>query len=122
LLRIFCALNAQSARLGNSGTSSVVRIDLVSERIAFTQRWLGNEEIDLTYYIDIMAVRYGIQPDGVDYTIDAAAIRYVNDLLHLLQRAVGLKTDLAKVVNEVLLTVRMLGTVALVADFTGLAN
>jgi threonine dehydrogenase-like Zn-dependent dehydrogenase len=113
-------LAAQWSKL--AGARRVVGIDAVPERLAFARQRLGIDVIDITQRKDVVAALYELEPDGVDCAIDAAAFRYTKGLLHTVQRAVGLETDSAEVVNEALQAVRKFGTVSLVADYAGLAN
>jgi threonine dehydrogenase-like Zn-dependent dehydrogenase len=97
-------------------------IDSVKERLRLAKEKIGCDVIDFSEDADVVAAIYKLEPDGVDCGIDAAAFRYTKGLLHGIQRAVGLETDSAEIVNEALRAVRKFGTIALVADYAALTN
>jgi threonine dehydrogenase-like Zn-dependent dehydrogenase len=104
------------------GARRVIVIDSVKERLQFAKEKIGCDVIDFSEDSDVVAAIYKLEPDGVDCGIDAAAFRYTKGLLHGIQRAVGLETDSAEIVNEALRAVRKFGTIALVADYAALTN
>lgn len=100
----------------------VIGIDSVPERLAYVRDQLGCDVIDIGQTKDVVAALYELEPDGVDCAIDAAGFRYTKGMLHTVQRAVGLETDSAEVVNEAIRAVRKFGTISLIADYAGLCN
>jgi threonine dehydrogenase-like Zn-dependent dehydrogenase len=104
------------------GARRVIVIDSVKERLQLAKEKIGCDVIDFSEDSDVVAAIYKLEPDGVDCGIDAAAFRYTKGLLHGIQRAVGLETDSAEIVNEALRAVRKFGTIALVADYAALTN
>jgi threonine dehydrogenase-like Zn-dependent dehydrogenase len=104
------------------GARRVIVIDSVKERLRLAKEKIGCDVIDFSEDADVVAAIYKLEPDGVDCGIDAAAFRYTKGLLHGIQRAVGLETDSAEIVNEALRAVRKFGTIALVADYAALTN
>lgn len=104
------------------GASRVIIIDKVPERLAFAKEKIGCDIINFDEQKDVIDAIYKLEPDGVDCCIDAAAFRYTKGILHTVQRAVGLETDSAEIVNECIVAVRKFGNIALVADYAGLTN
>jgi threonine dehydrogenase-like Zn-dependent dehydrogenase len=61
-------------------------------------------------------------PEGVDVSIECAGFRYAKGALHTVERAVGLETDTAELLNECIMATRLYGRVVLISDYVGYAN
>ena len=105
-----------------AGARRVIAIDSVPERLAVAKEKIGCDVIDFSKQTDVVKAIYELEPEGVDSSIDAAAFRYTKGLLHTVQRAVGLETDSAEIVNEALRATRKFGSISLVADYAATTN
>lgn len=105
-----------------AGASRVIVIDRVKERLALARDTIGCDIINFEEKTDVVKTIYELEPDGVDCCIDAAAFRYTKGLLHGIQRAVGLETDSAEIINEALQAVRKFGTISLIADYAAMTS
>ncbi|KAF9388208.1 hypothetical protein CPB97_001436 [Podila verticillata] len=90
----------------------IIAIDNVPERA---------EVINFDKYTDVSAKINMIIPGGLDRTIDCAGFRYAKSLIHKVERAVGLETDMSET-NEMVRSTKKFGTIALIADYAAYAN
>lgn len=104
------------------GASRIIAIDNVPERLAFAQKQFGADIINFSETKDVVARIYELEKYGVDCSIDATAFRYTKGVLHTVQRAIGLETDSAEVVNEAIRATRKFGTISLIADYAATTN
>ncbi|KAG0146106.1 hypothetical protein CROQUDRAFT_44827 [Cronartium quercuum f. sp. fusiforme G11] len=105
-----------------AGAKRVIGIDRVPERLEMASKKLDCDVINYEVDTDVVKAIYALEPEGVDCAIDAAAFRYTKGMLHSFQRAIGLETDSAEIVNEAIQAVRKFGTISLVADYAGMTN
>jgi threonine dehydrogenase-like Zn-dependent dehydrogenase len=101
--------------------SRVIVIDNVKDRLGVVKGW-GCDIIDFEATPDVVSEIYRLEPSGVDCAIDAAAFRYTKTILHSVQRAVGLETDSAEIVNEALRATKKFGNICLIADYAATCN
>jgi len=105
------------------GASKIVAIDNVAHRLELVKQKYGAETINFAETPDVvMAIKKLVGPDGLDKGIDASGFRYTKTVMQSLQRAIGASTDSSDVVNEIILSVRKFGKIALIADFLGYTN
>jgi len=115
------ALTVQWAKI--MGASKIVAIDNVAHRLELVKQKYGAETINFAETPDVvMAIKKLVGPDGLDKGIDASGFRYTKTVMQSLQRAIGASTDSSDVVNEIILSVRKFGKIALIADFLGYTN
>lgn len=105
-----------------AGARRVIIIDRVEERLALAQEKIGCTVINFEKTPNVEEEIYKLEPNGVDCGIDAAAFRYTKGIIHTVQRAVGLETDSAEIINEALRAVRKFGNICLVADYAAYTN
>jgi threonine dehydrogenase-like Zn-dependent dehydrogenase len=115
------------------GASKIVAIDNVAHRLELVKQKYGAETINFAETPDVvMAIKKLVGPDGLDKGIDASGFRYTKTVMQSLQRAIGASTDSSDVqvkpcsghtavlmfcrVNEIILSVRKFGKIALIAD------
>ncbi len=59
---------------------------------------------------------------GVDCGIEAAGFEYSTTMTHKIERAVGLETDTADILTEIITSVRKFGRVSIIGVYTGTCN
>ncbi|EFJ33470.1 hypothetical protein SELMODRAFT_266960 [Selaginella moellendorffii] len=104
------------------GASKVVGIDFVKERLEVAEKKLGITVIDRNSVKDVPKRIFELVPGGVDASIEAAGFRFPVTILHKVERTVGLETDTADILNELLLATRKWGRVSVIADYLGYCN
>lgn len=115
------ALVCQWAKI--MGASRIIAIDNVPHRLKLVSSKYGAETINFDETKDVVgAIKNLVGPDGVDKGIDASGFRYTKTWGQTIQRAIGVATDSSDVVNEIILSTRKFGTIALIADFLGFTN
>lgn len=114
------------------GASKIVAIDNVPHRLELVKNKYGAETINFSNTPDVVGeIKKLVGPDGLDKGIDASGFRYTKTVMQSLQRAIGASTDSSDVyvdmmavalstdppsVNEIILSVRKFGKIALIAD------
>jgi len=105
------------------GAAKIIGIDNVPHRLDLVRSKYGAETINMNDHKDVPArIKELCGPDGVDRAIDATGFRYTKTLSQKLSRAIGASTDSSDIVNEIILSTRKFGQIALIADFLGYTN
>lgn len=103
------------------GAARVIVIDGDSYRLDFARSRLGVEVIDFTKQKVTEAIEH-LVPGGPDVCIEAAGFRFARSVTERLQQTVGLQTDTAEIITEIVRCCRKGGTVALIGDYFAVAN
>jgi len=80
------------------------------------RQW-GVETLDFNKYPNVPERVLEMVPDGLDRAVDAAAFRYEKTVGQKLKRGAGLETDTSDNLNEVIVSTRKFGTIAIIADY-----
>jgi len=103
------------------GASRVIGIDCIPERLALAKNYLKIETINYKEEDTLKALERMI-PGGLDCGIEAAGFEYAKTMLHKVERAVGLETDTADILSEIITAVRKFGVVSIIGVYSGTAN
>jgi len=103
------------------GASRVIGIDCVQDRFDVAHKALGIETIN---YKEVNVVKrlYELFPDGVDVGIECAGFEYAKTWKHKIEMAVGIETDTADILTEIIKSVRGFGTVSILGVYAGTTN
>jgi threonine dehydrogenase-like Zn-dependent dehydrogenase len=104
------------------GAKRVIGVDRVPERLAFAREKLGIEVIDFSQVKDVPAEIAKLVPGGLDVSIDAGTFHQPKTMLHKVQKALMLETDVPEIVNEAILSTRKMGRIGLIAAYAGYTN
>ncbi|KAF8882953.1 GroES-like protein [Infundibulicybe gibba] len=104
------------------GASRVIGIDTIPERLAFARDKSGIEVIDFKEHSDVAKRIHELVPGGLDVALDCGTFHEPKTMLHKVQKALMLETDVPETVNEMLLAVRKMGRCGIIAAYAGLAN
>lgn len=100
------------------GVKRIIAIDSVPSRLNLVKEKYGAETVDFSVHSDVSARIRELVSEGLDAAIDAAAFRFAKTLPHKIMRATGLETDSPEVINEAIRSVKKLGRIALIADYS----
>jgi threonine dehydrogenase-like Zn-dependent dehydrogenase len=103
------------------GASRVIGIDRVADRLVFAEK-CGAYTIDFSQYTDVPARVREIVPEGLDVAIDCGSFHEPKTMLHKIQKALMMETDIPETVNEALVSVKKLGRVGIIAAYAGFTN
>jgi len=103
------------------GAARVIVIDGDSYRLDFARSRLGVEAIDFTKQNVVETIQQ-LVPGGPDVCIEAAGFRFARSVTQRLQQTVGLQTDSAEIITEIVRCCRKGGTLALIGDYFAMAN
>jgi len=103
------------------GASRIIGIDCVPERFQIAHNVLGIETLNFKE-VDVVKEMFNMFPDGIDVGIECAGFEYAKTWKHKFERAVGLETDTADILTEVIKCVRGFGHVSILGVYTGTAN
>jgi len=98
----------------------IVGIECVKERIE-AGRKLGIEVIDFKE-VDVYKRVREIVPGGFDCAIECAGFEYAKTLKHKVEMAIGLETDTADILSEMIYCVRKFGIVTIIGVYSGFTN
>ncbi|KAI0652251.1 GroES-like protein [Trametes meyenii] len=110
---------AQFAKL--KGASRVIGIDQVPERLKKAQE-LGVEPLDFSQHTDVVKRLQEIAPGGLDVAMDAGTFHQPKSLVHKVEKALMLETDVSEIVNEMLMSVKKGGRCGIIAAYAGYTN
>jgi len=99
----------------------IIGIDCVPERLALAKNRLGIETINFKEQ-DVLKTLDKMVPGGVDVGIEAAGFEYSTTIRHKIERAVGLETDTADILTEIITAVRKFGRVSIIGVYSGTCN
>ncbi|EIN14208.1 GroES-like protein [Punctularia strigosozonata HHB-11173 SS5] len=104
------------------GASRVIGIDRVPERLAFAKEKLGIEVVDFSKDKDVPTKVLELVPGGLDVALDCGTFHQPKTLMHKVQKALMLETDVPEIVNEMIVSVRKMGRCGIIAAYAGFAN
>jgi len=104
------------------GAKRVIGIDKVPERLTFARDKLGIETIDFTEHTDIVKRFQELVPGGLDVAIDCGSFHEPKTLVHKVQKALMLETDVPETANEMIMSVKKMGRCGIIAAYAGYAN
>ncbi|KZP31256.1 GroES-like protein [Athelia psychrophila] len=104
------------------GASRVIGIDSVPSRLAFAKEKSGIEVIDFTKDTDVPKKLMELVPGGVDVSLDCGTFHEPKSIVHKVQKALMLETDVPETINEMLLATRKMGRCGIIAAYAGFAN
>jgi len=102
------------------GASRVVGIDTVPERLEVARK-LGIDTIDFKAK-NVMDTIKDMFPEGLDVGIECAGGEYPMSIIDTIERALNVETDTAEIFNEIFMSVRPFGRVAVLGVYIGAAN
>ncbi|KAI8984352.1 chaperonin 10-like protein [Mycotypha africana] len=100
----------------------IIVVDNVGPRLELAKKRWGAEVVHFDEDKDVAAKINELVPGGLDRSIDCAGFRYAKNLLHKVERAVGLETDTSEVINEMIRSTKKFGTISIIADYAAYAN
>jgi threonine dehydrogenase-like Zn-dependent dehydrogenase len=103
------------------GASRIIGIDDVPERLELARNFLHIETLDYNE-VDVEKELVKMFPDGIDAAIECVGFEYAKTMKHKVERALGLETDTADILTEIIRSVRGFGHVAILGVYTGTAN
>lgn len=103
------------------GASRIIGIDWVPERLSIAKNRLGIETIDFKNQ-DTVKTLMKMVPGGLDCTIECAGFEYPKTMIHKVEMAVGLETDSADILTEMITCTRKFGNVSIIGVYSGTTN
>jgi len=110
---------ARWAQLRKAGR--IIGIDCIPERLNVARNHLGIEVINFKEQ-DTCKTLEALVPGGLDVTIEAAGFEYPTTLRHKAEMAVGLETDTADILTEMITSTRKFGVVSIIGVYSGTCN
>ncbi|KAH9937092.1 GroES-like protein [Fomitopsis serialis] len=104
------------------GAKRVIGVDRVPERLAFAKNVLGIETIDFSEHKDVVKRFQEVAPGGLDVAIDAGTFHQPKSILHKVEKALMLETDVSEIVNEMIMSVKKGGSCGIIAAYAGYTN
>ncbi len=104
------------------GAKRIIGIDKVPERLAFAEKESGVEPLDFTQHTNVVKRLQEICPGGLDVGLDCGTFHQPKTLLHKVEKALQLETDVPEVINEALESVKKGGKVGVIAAYAGYSN
>ncbi|EMD42179.1 hypothetical protein CERSUDRAFT_110723 [Gelatoporia subvermispora B] len=103
------------------GASRVIGIDRIPERLAFA-RDAGIETIDFSQHTDVVKRIQEICPGGLDVALDCGTFHQPKTMLHKVEKALMLETDVSEIANEMITSVKKMGRCGVIAAYAGYTN
>ncbi|EGN95863.1 hypothetical protein SERLA73DRAFT_187096 [Serpula lacrymans var. lacrymans S7.3] len=104
------------------GASRIIGIDRVPERLTFAKEKSGIEVLDFSKHKDVIKEIHRLVPGGLDVALDCGTFHEPKTLLHRGMKMLMLETDVPETVNEMLGSVRKMGSCGLIAAYAGFTN
>ncbi|EPT03929.1 hypothetical protein FOMPIDRAFT_1115061 [Fomitopsis schrenkii] len=104
------------------GAKRVIGVECVPERLAFAQNKLGIETLDFSQHKDVVKRFQEIAPGGLDVAIDAGTFHQPKSLIHKVEKALMLETDVSETVNEMIMSVKKGGRCGIISAYAGYTN
>jgi len=104
------------------GAKRIIGIDCVPERLAFARDVLGIETIDFKEHTDVAKKILEMVPRGLDKALDCGTFHEPKTLLHKVEKALMLETDVSETANECIKSVRKMGSVGVISAYAGYTN
>jgi threonine dehydrogenase-like Zn-dependent dehydrogenase len=103
------------------GAKRVIAIDDVPARLEMAKQ-AGAEVINFKQVKDVPAKIYEMVDIGLDVAIDCGTFHEPKTLLHKIEKALMLETDVSEIHNEMLKSVRKMGRCGIIAAYAGFTN
>jgi len=103
------------------GASRVIGIDSNKERLDLAKQHLNIETINYKEQKTTEVLKT-LFPTGIDVAIECAGFEYATSLLHKFEMAVGMETDTADLLTEMITCVRPFGHVSIIGVYVGTCN
>lgn len=103
------------------GASRIIGIDRVPERLKRAEE-LGLEPLDFSKHSDVVKRLQEVVPGGLDVAMDCGTFHQPKSMLHKVEKALMLETDVSEIVNEMLMSVRKQGRCGIIAAYAGYTN
>ncbi|KAH9837123.1 GroES-like protein [Rhodofomes roseus] len=104
------------------GAKRVIGVDRIPERLAFAKNKLGIDTIDFSEHKDVVKRFQEIAPGGLDVAIDAGTFHQPKSIIHKVEKALMLETDVSEIVNEMIMSVKKGGNCGIIAAYAGYTN
>lgn len=104
------------------GASRVIAIDRIPERLRLASEVPNVETIDFSEHTDVVKRIQELVPGGLDVAIDAGTFHQPKTLLHKIQKALMLETDVPEIINETIMAVKKGGRIGIIAAYGGFMN
>ncbi|KAK9895857.1 GroES-like protein [Cystobasidium minutum MCA 4210] len=104
------------------GAKRVIGIDGVPFRLEYAREHLGIETINFNEVSDIPKKILEMVPGGLDKALDCGTFHEPKTLLHKVQKALLLETDVPETANEMIMSTRKAGSCGVIAAYAGLTN
>ncbi|KAK6349494.1 hypothetical protein TWF696_005778 [Orbilia brochopaga] len=105
------------------GAKRVIAIDNVPWRLQYAASKIPTlETLDFSTVKSVPEALKELAPGGLDVALECAAGEYPKSLLHKVEIAVGLETDSADILNEMITSVRPYGRIGITGLYTGFVN
>jgi threonine dehydrogenase-like Zn-dependent dehydrogenase len=104
------------------GAKRIIGIDRIPERLAIAREKLGIEVIDFSVTKDVPTEIAKLVPGGLDVALDCGTFHQPKTMLHKVQKALMLETDVPEIVNECILATRKMGRIGIIAAYAGFTN
>jgi len=103
------------------GASRVIGIDKVHDRLAAATKE-GIETLDFSQHTDVVKRLLELVPGGLDVALDCGTFHQPKTILHKVEKALMLETDVSEIVNEMIVSVRKQGRCGVIAAYAGYTN
>ncbi|OCH95821.1 GroES-like protein [Obba rivulosa] len=103
------------------GASRVIAIDKVPERLEFARKG-GVETIDYSQHTDVVKRLQELCPGGLDVALDCGSFHQPKTVLHKVEKALMLETDVSEIANEMIVSVKKMGKCGVIAVYAGFTN
>jgi len=104
------------------GARQIIAVDDCPYRLEYAKVRLGATTINFKQVDDVAQTIAKICPGGPDACIDCAGFRFPSTFLHKVEQALHLETDSMDIINQMVLSCRKAGKIALIGDYFGYGN
>lgn len=104
------------------GASKVYAIDAVPSRLALAESF-GPKVVAVDFKkVDVSKTIHDAVPQGLDVCIDATTFHEPKTLLHKVEKALMLETDVSETPNEMIFLAKKFGRIGLIGVYSGYTN
>jgi threonine dehydrogenase-like Zn-dependent dehydrogenase len=104
------------------GAKQIIAIDDCRYRLDVAKTRLGACIINFKEVEDVTKAISNMCPGGPDACIDCAGFRFPTSFLHKVEQKLGMETDALDIINQMVLSCRKAGKIALIGDYFGSGN
>ncbi|KAJ7217737.1 GroES-like protein [Mycena pura] len=105
-----------------NGAKRVIGIDKVPARLKLAHEKSGIEIIDFSVHTDVVKRIQELVPGGLDVAIDCGTFHEPKTLLHKVEKALMLETDVSETVNEMITATKKMGSCGIIGVYVGYTN